>query len=114
MKTSISTTTTTPSTEEEYVLPCDEALLASTLALMTAYAQGSPSCHGRPLMAAQLVSNLIRLSHHPAFTPTMHTVLKRLCGSWQQQTNGHNAPNAPTAPSHQPTTLWHDAPQAVQ
>jgi len=41
-----------PSTEEEYVLPCAEALLAGTLALMTAYAQGSPSCRGRPLMAA--------------------------------------------------------------
>ena len=109
MKTSISTTAGTPSTEEEYVLPCAEALLAGTLALMTAYAQGSPGCHDRPLMAAQLISNLIRLSHHPAFTPTMHTVLNRLCGSWQQQMSGHTTTLIP-----QPTTLWHGAPQAVQ
>ena len=86
---------TETSIEEEYVLPCAEALVAGTLALMTAYAQGSPSCHGRPLMAAKLVSNLIRLSNHPAFTPTMHTVLNLLCGSWQQQVTG-NAPTMPT------------------
>jgi len=111
MKTTASATTCCePSTEEEYVLPCAEALLAGTLALMTAYAQGSPSCHGRPLMAARLVSNLIRLSHHPAFTPTMHTVLHRLCGSWQQQASG----NAPTMPTPQPTAMWHGTPQAVQ
>ncbi len=97
---------TETSTEEEYVLPCAEALLAGTLALMTAYAQGSPNCCGRPLMAAKLVSNLIRLSHHPAFTPTMHTVLHRLCGSWQQQVTG----NAATMP----TPLWHGTPQALQ
>jgi hypothetical protein len=99
-----------PSTEEEYVLPCAEALLAGTLALMTAYAQGSPSCRGRPLMAAQVLSNLIRLSHHPVFTPTMHTMLNRLCGSWQQQVTG----DAPTIPNPQPTPLWHGTPQAVQ
>lgn len=96
--------------DEEYELPCAEALLAGTLALMTAYAQGSPDCCGRPQMAAQLVSNLIRLSHHPAFTPTMHIVLKRLSGSWQQQLTGH----APAMPTPQPATLWHDVPQAVQ
>jgi hypothetical protein len=110
MKTTASSTTCAPSTEEEYVLPCAEALLAGTLALMTAYAQGSASCPGRPVMASQLVSNLIRLSHHPAFTPTMHTVLNRLCGSWQQQVTG----NAPTMPTPPPTPLWHGTPQAVQ
>lgn len=98
------------SIEEEYLLPCAEALLAGTLALMTAYAQGSPSCCGRPLIAAQLVSNLIRLSHHPAFTPTMHTVLNRLCGSWQQQVTG----NESTTPTPQPSQLWHRTPQVVQ
>lgn len=110
MKTPTISTTCAPGTEEEYELPCAEALLAGTLALMTGYAQGSPTCHGRPLMAAQLVSNLIRLSHHPAFTPTMHTVLNRLCGSWQQQVTG----NAPTMLTPQPTPLWHGTPQAVQ
>jgi len=96
--------------DEEYVLPCAEALLAGTLALMTAYAQGSPSCRGRPLMESQLVSNLMRLSHHPAFTPTMCTVMTRLCASWQQQASG----NVPTTPTPQPTPLWHGTPQAVQ
>jgi hypothetical protein len=110
MKTTISSTTSVSGVEEEYVLPCAEALLAGTLALMTAYAQGSASCPGRPVMASQLVSNLIRLSHHPAFTPTMQTVLTRLCGSWQQQASG----NAPTTPAPQPTPLWHGTPQVVQ
>lgn len=113
MKTPASSTACTAggaSVDEEYLLPCAEALLAGTLALMSAYAQGSPTGHGRPLMAAQVVSNLIRLSHHPAFTPTMHTVLNRLCGSWQQQVTG----NAPTAPLPQPTALWHDTHPAVQ
>jgi hypothetical protein len=110
MKTSITTTTSAPSTEEEYVLPCAEALLAGTLALMTAYAQGSPHCNGRPVMAAQLVSNLIRLSHHPAFTPTMRAVLSRLCGSWQQQVSGITF----AEPTEQSTALWHGTPQSVQ
>jgi len=61
-------------------------------------------------MAAQVLSNLIRLSHHPVFTPTMHTMLNRLCGSWQQQVTG----DAPTMPNPQPTPLWHGTPQAVQ
>lgn len=110
MKTAIRTTASPPTAEEEYVLPCAEALLAGTLALMTAYAQSPPAGHDRPLMAAKLVSNLIRLSHHPAFTPTMHTVLHRLCSSWQQQASGVSS----TASSPQPTALWHGAPQAVQ
>ena len=110
MKTPASSTACAASADEEYMLPCAEALLAGTLALMSAYAQSSPSCCGRPLMAAQVVSNLIRLSHHPAFTPTMHTVLNRLCGSWQQQATG----NTPAAPSPQPTPLWHATAQAVQ
>ena len=67
--------------QEEYVLPCAEVLLVGTLAPMTAYAQGAPNCSGHPVMAAQLGSNPIRLSHHAAFPPTMHNVLKRLCGA---------------------------------
>ncbi len=96
--------------EEEYVLPCAEALLAGTRALMTAYAQGAPNCSDRPVVAAQLASHLIRWSHQAAFTPTMHTVLRRLCGSWQQQASG----NATTVPTPPPTALWHSALQAVQ
>ena len=90
--------------DEEYVLPCAEALLAGTLALLTACAQASPNCPNRPLMAARLVSNLIRLSHHPAFSPQMHTMLTRLSARWQQEATG--------TPAHSP--LWHPTPAAVQ
>lgn len=96
--------------DEEYDLPCAEALLAGTLALLTACAQNPPECPHRPLMASKLVSNLIRLSHHPAFTPTMRTMLTNLCTRWQLEATGA----VPRAANQQPTPLWHTTPAAVQ
>lgn len=98
--------------DEEYVLPCAEALLAGTLALLTACAQGSPDCPNRPLMASKLVSNLIRLSHHPAFSPQMHTMLTRLCVRWQQEACGTSAP--PHQQPQEPSPLWHRMPSVAQ
>lgn len=99
---------TSPATlaDEAYVLPCVEALLAGTLALLTACAQASANCPNRPLVAAKLVSNLTRLSRHPGFSSQMHTMLTRLSERWQQEACGR--------PPQPPAPLWHRMPTAVQ
>ena len=64
-------------TIEEYVLPQIEALLAGTLALMTALAQANAQCTHRELMAAKVRDNLTQLAMHPQLSGTLRTVLSR-------------------------------------
>ena len=70
-----------PPDTEDYVMPCAEAMLAGTLALMTGYAQSAQAQHAG-LMARKIVSNLFFLSRHPALSPEFRRVVERLHGAW--------------------------------
>ena len=79
---------TDPSTDE-VTLPCEQALLAATLALMTAYARPAEDARldadgQRQLMARKIVSNLFFLREHPALGAGMRQVVTRMHGHWLQ------------------------------
>ena len=93
----------------EYTLPCVEALLAGTLALMTGHAQSDDAVHRR-LMAKKIASNLFFLNQHPGLTEAFRTVLNRLQKSWQQFDAEADMPLT----SATPQGLWHPAPGSVQ
>lgn len=95
-----------PIADEEYQLPCAEALLAGTLALMTGHAQACCEAH-RQRMAHKIVENLAQLSEHPILTPQFRTALYNLRGHWQQM-------QQPRMQPQQDSRLWHEAPGAVQ
>ena len=63
---------------EEYALPCVEAVLAGTLALMTGVAQAAPGCPHVGSMAAKIVCNLGVLADHPQLSEPMRQLLARL------------------------------------
>lgn len=73
--------------EEGVALPCHQALLGATLALMTAYAQPSADARvdaatQRRLMARRIVSNLFFLREHPALAPGLRQVMTAVHGHW--------------------------------
>jgi hypothetical protein len=98
--------------DEEYAMPCAEALLASALALMTGYVQGCCDDH-RTQMAQKVVQNLLHLSEHPMLSPDFKTLLWNLHTRWLQQTHPARTTadhgDRPTA-----TPLWHTTPETVQ
>lgn len=76
-------------------MPCVEALLAGTLALMTGVAEAAPgSAHVGP-MAAKIAANLDALAVHPALSEPMRRLLTRLRPRWQA--GACQGPAAPTA-----------------
>lgn len=93
--------------DEEHVLPCAEALLAGTLALMTGHAQTCCDQH-RELMAQKAASNLLMLSQHPLLSPGFRSVAWRLRERWlcqsQSQADLAHGPGAP-APDRAPAPI---------
>jgi hypothetical protein len=91
--------------DEEYSLPCAEALMAGTLALMTGYAQSGDA--QRDALRGKIVANLQSLSALPTLTPHFRTMLANLGERW-----------AGAVPAMQPAErerrLWHAAPDALQ
>ena len=78
----------TPDDHDEETLPCGVALLAATLALMTAHAAPEPTARvdaacQRRLMARKIVSNLFFLQHHPDLPPGLRQVAANAHGHWQ-------------------------------
>lgn len=74
-------------------LPCPEALLAGTLALMTSWADPCPNARLeparlRPLLARKLVSNLALMSQHPAFSAPLRQVLAQAQRRWADLAGG--------------------------
>ena len=72
---------------DDQALPCPQALLGATLALMSACAQpfsdsALPLSSGRPLLARKIVSNLFFLHHHPAVGAPLRALAGRLHGHW--------------------------------
>jgi len=93
-------------TDIEMELPCAEALLAGTLALMTGHAQACCENH-RGLMNRKIVAQLGLLAEHPVLSPAFRTALWNLRTHWQiLLERGH-----PPAPD---TRLWHASPGVVQ
>ena len=96
--------------DEEYSMPCAEALLAGTLALMTAYAQGCCDSH-RDAMVRKIVANLQFLSEQPSLTPHFRTLVQSLQQRWMDQISAeHVALEAAQAQR----VLWHVAPEILQ
>lgn len=83
----------------EITLPCDQALLAATLALMTAYAGPAATARvdagtQRRLMARKIVSNLFFLREHPALGAGLRQVVSTVHGHWLALVQGLDAPAA--------------------
>lgn len=67
--------------------PCAEALLAGTVALMTAWAHPCPcaadeALKHRWLIARKLASNLGFLAQHPALSPQLRQVMAHAQVAW--------------------------------
>lgn len=98
-----------------------EALLAGTLALMTAYAKSC--CDGcREIIAGKIISNLYEVSQHPAATAGFRAVALNLHGCWTRQlqtvrAEAHRQEAAPAATPFvepPPRTLWHTTAGTIQ
>ena len=88
----------------EYHLPCAEALLAGTLALMTAHAQSRCPGH-RGNMVGKIMENFAALTAHPAVSAPFRATLRHLQQHWQQMATGasaceSSAPNVPPRHLH--------------
>ncbi|WP_326539254.1 hypothetical protein [Pseudorhodoferax sp.] len=94
--------------DEEYGMPCAEALLAGALALMTGHAQAC--CAGqRDLMARKVADNLQLLARHPSLSAEFRSMLVQLQRRWSEQDRG--AEGLVRLP---PQALWHKAPEGLQ
>lgn len=88
--------------DESSVLPCAEALLAGTLALMTGHADACCEDH-RNLMASKAASNLFLLSHHPLMSEGFKTLAWKLHMQWGHRIKTGQTPAAELADNAEPT-----------
>ncbi len=65
----------------EFVMPCAQALVAGTLALMTGHARCGCAQH-RDMMARKAAVNLHTLAAHPHLSDGLRTVAKKLYEQW--------------------------------
>ena len=101
---------------EEYDLPCAEALLAGTLALMTGYVQACCDSH-RDAMGRKVAGNLQLLAQAQGLTPHFRTMLWSLQERWAQQCTAAGddlQARAALSAAEQRRALWVAAPEAVQ
>lgn len=94
--------------EEEYHLPCAEALLAGTLALMTGHAQACCDNH-RQLMNGKIVANLSQLAVHAILSPQFRAALWNLRTHWEVMQRQRAVEPAASDPR-----LWHASPSSFQ
>jgi hypothetical protein len=95
--------------EEEYLIPGAEALMASTMALMTGHVQSCCPEH-RTMMAAKIVANLTRLSADPLLSPGFQTLLWKLRERWSFQSAAlSDGPRPVPDPG-----LWLASPEVLQ
>ena len=78
---------TEPDPPDAEELPSIDALVAGTVALMTAWANPGPHApvgpaHLRHLIARKVVSNLFFLQHHPHAKPELRQSLARAHAQW--------------------------------
>ena len=105
----------TPSRDEEYSLPCTEAVLAGTLALMTGHAQAC-CCSQRDALGRKIVAGLHQLAHSDQFTPHFRALLGSLQHKWVQQcaADAQVPRSAALSAAEQRRALWVQAPRTVQ
>jgi len=110
------TETDTDPHDEEYVMPCAEAMLAGTLALMTGHAQ-SACTRQRVLMAKKIRSNLYFLGQNPDLTANFRTVVQRMHQHWDTLLSATEPPPANVLDHENhllpETRLWHATPSLV-
>ena len=111
----ISAPSATPSRDEEYSLPCTEAVLAGTLALMTGHAQAC-CCSQRDALGRKIVAGLHQLAHSDQFTPHFRALLGSLQNRWAQQcaADAQMPRSAALSAAEQRRALWVQAPRTVQ
>lgn len=69
---------------QEYVMPCAEAVLMATLALMTGHAQNKNEQHLQ-WISHKIGLNLEILASHPSLSDGFKKALTRLVTAWAQQ-----------------------------
>ena len=104
-----------PHRDEEYSLPCAEAVLAGTLALMTGHAQAC-CCSQRAALSEKVVAGLQQLAHSNHFTPHFRALLGSLQHKWVQQcaADAQVPRSAALSAAEQRRALWVQAPRTVQ
>ena len=104
-----------PSRDEEYSLPCAEAVLAGTLALMTGHAQACCTSQ-RDALGRKIVAGLHQLAHSDQFTPHFRALLGSLQNRWAQQcaADAQVPRSAALSAAEQRRALWVQAPRTVQ
>lgn len=103
------------SCDEEYSLPCAEALLAGTLALMTGFAQAGDA-RQRDALRGKIVASLHNLSALATLTPHFRTMLANLGERWACESclpSRADEAGALSAARRQ-RMLWLTAPDTVQ
>ena len=117
---------------DEYALPCAEALLAGTLALMTGYARCGCAVH-RQMMAEKAAANLLALAKHSPLssqlTSGFKTIVFKLHSQWldlveaEQRVLAYpsvdavaqtHLPIAEQSRAEQSRALWHKTPEVIQ
>ncbi|AVS91727.1 hypothetical protein C8246_07955 [Paracidovorax avenae] len=103
--------------EAEPGLPCAEALLAGTLALMTGYAH-SDRAGDRDAMGRKIAAHLESLARMDGLSPHFRTMAGNLNNRWSRRLGlaagkGAVVQAGPSAAELQ-RRLWHTAPEAVQ
>lgn len=91
----------------EFVLSHAEAVLAGTLALMTALVQGCCDAH-RPAIRRKVIANLAELEQHQALSQQFRAMASHLQQHWYALDRG----TSPARP--QEAQLWHRPPGVVQ
>lgn len=113
--------------DDEYTMPCAEAILAGTLALITGHARCGCTQH-RDMMAKKAASNLALLAQHPLMSAGFKTVAAKLHEQWvelihaqrvqaqqvAQQSVADVAGSACMSPAEQSRALWHTTPEVIQ
>lgn len=99
-------------TDDDVSLPCAEALVASTLALMTGHAQAC-CAERRTEMARQTASNLLSLAQNPLMSAGFRAMAHNLHARWATPALAGDVPS-PVSPSEQSRALWHTTPEVIQ
>jgi hypothetical protein len=92
----------------EFVMPCAEALVAGTLALMTGHARCGCAQH-RDMMARKAAVNLHTLSGHPHISDGLRTVAKKLYEQWIEIIQTDLVKSMSAAVQAAPASMDHDA-----
>lgn len=116
--------------DDEHTMPCAEAILAGTLALMTGHARCGCAQH-RDMMASKAAANLALLAQHPLMSEGFRTVTFKLHAQWveliqaervSQNQPAHNpiqsaadaAARTHLSRAEQSRALWHTTPEVIQ